>query len=117
MNLAHTAESWGGASRYGEGLDDQFRKAAADQIERFRREIIERTGDRQAAENLTDQDLLREVMNTVGKEGRLGAPIRCVVSVSMLAEGWDASTVTHILGVRASRSVGRWRSGERGAQR
>ena len=44
---------------------------------------------------------LREVMNTVGKEGQLGAGIRCVVSVSMLTEGWDANTVTHVLGVRA----------------
>ncbi len=74
---------------------------AADEIERFRREIIERTGDLQAAAKLTDQDLLREVMNTVGKPGRLGEPIRCVVSVSMLTEGWDANTVTHVLGVRA----------------
>ena len=40
-------------------------------------------------------------MNTVGKEGRLGESIRCVVSVSMLTEGWDANTVTHVLGVRA----------------
>lgn len=54
-----------------------------------------------AADNITDQDLLREVMNTVGKKDRLGESIRCVVSVSMLTEGWDANTVTHILGVRA----------------
>lgn len=74
---------------------------AADEIDRFRREIIERTGDRRQAENLTDQELLREVMNTVGKEGRLGDSTRCVVSVSMLTEGWDARTVTHVLGVRA----------------
>ena len=40
-------------------------------------------------------------MNTVGKPGRLGEQIRCVVSVSMLTEGWDTNTVTHILGVRA----------------
>ncbi len=85
----------------GEALDDNFRTMAADEIERFRREIIERTGDRRQAENLTDQDLLREVMNTVGKFGRLGDSIRCVVSVSMLTEGWDARTVTHVLGVRA----------------
>src|SRR5204863_2066236 len=50
---------------------------------------------------LSDEALLREVMNTVGKPNRLGADIRCVVSVSMLTEGWDANTVTHILGVRA----------------
>ncbi len=85
----------------GDALDKNFRDMAADEIERFRREIVERTGDRQRAENITDQDLLREVMNTVGKEGRLGESIRCVVSVSMLTEGWDANTVTHVLGVRA----------------
>ena len=85
----------------GEGLDANFRAMAADEIERFRREIIERTGDRSAAESISDQELLREVMNTVGKQGRLGAGIRCVVSVAMLTEGWDANTVTHVLGVRA----------------
>ena len=74
---------------------------AADEIDRFRREIIQRTGDVRAAENLSDQDLLREVMNTVGKPAQLGGSIRCVVSVSMLTEGWDANTVTHVLGVRA----------------
>ncbi len=85
----------------GEALDPNFRAMAADEIARFRREIIERTGDARQADNLSDQDLLREVMNTVGKEGRLGADIRCVVSVAMLSEGWDANTVTHVLGVRA----------------
>ena len=85
----------------GEALHKNFRAMAADEIERFRREIIKRTGDRSAAENITDQDLLREVMNTVGQPGSLGDSIRCVVSVSMLTEGWDANTVTHILGVRA----------------
>ncbi len=40
-------------------------------------------------------------MNTVGKQGKLGEQVKCVVSVSMLTEGWDANTVTHILGVRA----------------
>ena len=44
---------------------------------------------------------MREVLNTVGKAGKLGESIKCVVSVSMLTEGWDANTVTHILGVRA----------------
>jgi type III restriction enzyme len=85
----------------GEALDDNFRGMAADEIERFRREIIERTGNPREAESITDQELLREVMNTVGRYGRLGGSIRCVVSVSMLTEGWDANTVTHVLGVRA----------------
>ena len=85
----------------GDALDPQFRTMAADEIERFRSDIVSRTGDRQAADSITDQDLLREVMNTVGKRDRLGADIRCVVSVAMLTEGWDANTVTHILGIRA----------------
>ncbi len=85
----------------GEAFDDGFRAMAADEIERFRRDIIQRTGDARAADTLTDQQLLREVMNTVGKRDQLGAGIRCVVSVSMLTEGWDANNVTHVLGVRA----------------
>src|SRR5947199_2238680 len=78
---------------------------ASDEIERFRREIVERGGklaaDLQGGKELDDVMLLREVMNTVGKYGQLGGAIRCVVSVSMLTEGWDANTVTHVLGVRA----------------
>jgi len=85
----------------GDALDDKFRGMAADEIERFRREIVERSGDVRAGENISDQELLREVMNTVGKHGQLGGSIRCVVSVSMLTEGWDANTVTHVLGIRA----------------
>ncbi|HWL67381.1 MAG TPA: DEAD/DEAH box helicase family protein [Geminicoccus sp.] len=85
----------------GEALDKDFREMASDEIERFRREMIDRTGDIRAGDTIDDATLLREVMNTVGKKGRLGEQVRCVVSVSMLTEGWDANTVTHILGVRA----------------
>jgi type III restriction enzyme len=85
----------------GEALDENFRAMAADEIDRFRREIIERTGDPRQAENITDQELLREAMITVGRHGRLGGAVRCVVSVAMLTEGWDAQTVTHVLGIRA----------------
>jgi len=85
----------------GDALDTDFRSMATDEIDRFRREIIERSNNPRAADSISDQDLLREVMNTVGKRDRLGESIRCVVSVSMLTEGWDASTVTHVLGVRA----------------
>jgi len=83
----------------GDALDARFRQFAAPEIEAFRRELRTRYGA--ANTDLTDQELLREVMGSVGKPGRLGNSVRCVVSVSMLTEGWDASTVTHILGVRA----------------
>jgi type III restriction enzyme len=89
----------------GEALDDNFRSMAGDEIERFRREVLERGGklanELQKGKEFDDVTLLREVMNTVGKYGQLGGSIRCVVSVSMLTEGWDANTVTHVLGVRA----------------
>ncbi|MDE2639712.1 MAG: DEAD/DEAH box helicase family protein, partial [Chloroflexota bacterium] len=85
----------------GDSLHGDFRRMAADEIERFRRERVQRTGQQHGAESITEEELLREVMNTVGKPGQLGQDIRCVVSVSMLTEGWDANTVTHVLGVRA----------------
>jgi type III restriction enzyme len=84
----------------GEGMSEEFKRAAAKEIEEFKREYLQRFPGRDA-DALTDEDLLREVMNTIGKPGRLGEHVRCVVSVSMLTEGWDANTVTHILGVRA----------------
>jgi type III restriction enzyme len=54
--------------------------------------------------NKRRQDLaeeLRRVIATVGRAGQPGEQVRCVVSVAMLTEGWDASNVTHMLGVRA----------------
>ena len=84
----------------GEAMCEDFKKIAAAEIEEFKRELRIRFPGRDA-EEITDEDLLREVMNTVGKAGKLGENVKCVVSVSMLTEGWDANTVTHILGVRA----------------
>lgn len=49
-------------------------------------------------------EALRRVVATVGKRGEPGEHVRCVVSVAMLTEGWDANNVTHILGLRAFRS-------------
>lgn len=84
----------------GEAMSDEFKKAAAKEIDLFKKEYRQRFPDRDASK-LTDEDLLREVMNTVGKKNRLGEQVRCVVSVSMLTEGWDTNNVTHILGIRA----------------
>ena len=86
----------------GEGLTEEFRSLASDEIAEFKVQYQRRTGKQ--TNEITDADLLREALNTVGKPGRLGERIRCVVSVAMLSEGWDANTVTHILGVRAFRS-------------
>ena len=81
-------------------MSPEFKKIAEVEIEEFKADYRARFPGR-STDDLRDEDLLREVMNTVGKAGKLGEHVRCVVSVSMLTEGWDANTVTHILGVRA----------------
>ena len=87
----------------GEGMKADFKQAAAAEIAAFAHEYRRRNPGADV-DKITDDELLREVLNTVGKPGMLGEQVRCVVSVSMLTEGWDANTVTHILGVRAFRS-------------
>lgn len=81
-----------------EALSDEFKKVAQTEIEAFKAEL-KRRFNREI--DITPQELLREVMNTVGKKGKLGESVRCVVSVSMLTEGWDINAVTHIMGIRA----------------
>ena len=46
-------------------------------------------------------ELLRQTVDTVGQTGKPGEQIQKVISVGMLSEGWDAKTVTHIMGIRA----------------
>lgn len=46
-------------------------------------------------------ELLRQKVDTVGQKGKSGEQIQNVISVGMLSEGWDAKTVTHIMGLRA----------------
>ena len=46
-------------------------------------------------------EFLRKKVDTVGKVGEVGESIQNVISVGMLSEGWDAQTVTHIMGLRA----------------
>ncbi|MEC3978200.1 restriction endonuclease [Amycolatopsis sp. H20-H5] len=87
----------------GEGMNPIFKRDASAEIAAFKADYRRRYPGADV-EKITDDELLREVMNTVGKKGKLGEQVRCVVSVSMLTEGWDANTVTHVLGVRAFRS-------------
>lgn len=70
---------------------DRFPNARLSEDRRDRRRLAE--GD--------DREVLRRVLNTVGKPGEPGARVRCVVSVGMITEGWDAKTVTHMVGFRA----------------
>ena len=60
--------------------------------------------DRRDPRRLADgshYEVLRRALNTVGKPGEPGERVRCVVSVGMITEGWDAGTVTHMIGFRA----------------
>lgn len=81
-------------------VNSDFKKIFSREIEDFKKEYARQYGQG-AADRITDAEILREVVNTVGQSGKLGGHIRCVVSVSMLTEGWDANTVTHIAGLRA----------------
>jgi len=84
----------------GEQINEDFKKIFTSEIEEFKKDYATLHGQG-SIEKITDAEILREVVNTVGKQGKLGSHIRCVVSVSMLTEGWDANTVTHIMGLRA----------------
>lgn len=44
---------------------------------------------------------IRAMVNTVGRAGEAGGQLQNIISVGMLSEGWDAKTVTHIMGLRA----------------
>lgn len=88
------------ALEYSGQVDSDFKKVFTPEIEQFKRDYRIQHPER-SAEDIDDAEILREVVNTVGKAGRLGAHVRCVVSVSMLTEGWDANTVSHIVGLRA----------------
>jgi len=50
---------------------------------------------------LDKEDLLRSIVDSVGKHGQAGQGLQSVISVAMLSEGWDAKNVTHIMGLRA----------------
>lgn len=83
----------------------QLTGTGADRMRLVAEEVAEARGEEdEATNNINKAEYLRRILATVGKEGQPGEGIRCVVSVSMLTEGWDARTVTHILGFRAFNS-------------
>ena len=55
----------------------------------------------EAGEGKAEAEEIREIVATVGKKGEPGEQVRCLISVAMLSEGWDARNVTQILGLRA----------------
>lgn len=60
----------------------------------------EESGERKLSKK-EQAEQLRQTVDTVGREGKPGGHIQNVIAVAMLSEGWDAKTVTHIMGLRA----------------
>lgn len=56
---------------------------------------------KEALQGKKKEELLRELVDTVGKRDQAGQDLQNVISVAMLSEGWDAKNVTHIMGLRA----------------
>ena len=56
---------------------------------------------KQSWRKMKKEELLREIVDNVGKRGGAGQDLQNVISVAMLSEGWDAKNVTHIMGLRA----------------
>ena len=81
-------------------IDSKVLEIAESETESIEIEIEEE----EATPKLTKKqqaELLRQTVDSVGKIGQPGAQIQNVISVGMLSEGWDAKTVTHIMGLRA----------------
>lgn len=91
--------------RYGNGLDGfaaLWNEAGNEVTLRIDSSLLAaaESGDANATRKEAAEEL-RRIVGSVGKPGMPGARVRCVVSVNMLSEGWDANNVTHILGLRA----------------
>lgn len=93
-------------------IDSKVLEEAEAREEPVEIEVTETEGDEQnGGENGNGQrrklskkdraELLRKTVDTIGREGQPGEQIQKVISVGMLSEGWDAKTVTHIMGLRA----------------
>ena len=93
---------------YGSGLSgfpELWNQGGAEVTLRIDSKLLEaaESGDPTATRKDAAEEL-RKIVSTIGRPGEPGAHIRCVVSVNMLNEGWDADNVTHILGLRAFHS-------------
>lgn len=85
-------------------IDTKLLEKAESRIESVPISLLGDNEDAVAGPKLTKErqaELLREKVASIGKPGRLGEQVRCVVSVGMLNEGWDAQNVTQVLGLRA----------------
>lgn len=82
-------------------IDSNVLKKAEKKDPKFKPSTFEAGNGGRKFTQKEEEDVLREKVNTVGQEGKAGAQVQNVISVGMLSEGWDARTVTHIMGLRA----------------
>jgi len=85
-------------------IDSKVLSEAESESEAIEIDVVIGDENKEAVPKLTKKqqaELLRKTVDTVGREGEPGEQIQNVISVGMLSEGWDAKTVTHIMGVRA----------------
>ena len=95
-NVLQKAESGGKASA------DKGYKDYEAQLRAIVREVKNMPQQRrEALQQASKEELLRAIVDSVGKRGGAGEKVQSVVSVAMLSEGWDAKNVTHIMGLRA----------------
>ena len=89
------------------GAPPQQRAALEELAERYKAAYPDaETADNIPLKSASTMDVIRAVLNTVGKpnsRGKMDSPgekVRCIISVDMLSEGWDARNVTHIVGFK-----------------
>ena len=91
LEKAEVGETATANKAYEARLRDIVQSAAIDQHQQ----------ERWLAPGVKKEEVLRELVDTVGKPEQIGQDLQNVISVAMLSEGWDAKTVTHIMGLRA----------------
>ena len=78
-------------------------EVASGETDRYIRELADvyrRNPKYEFSDSDKAEEIIRRVMNTVGRPGLPGESVRCVISVNMLTEGWNTKTVAHLLGFR-----------------
>jgi type III restriction enzyme len=92
-------------SEFGEAGPELTNNGSDQVTVRIDSKLLETAEVREEAESTQDAgERIREIVATVGKKGEPGEQVRCLISVAMLSEGWDARNVTQILGLRAFQS-------------
>lgn len=68
---------------------------------RIDNKVMQETDSEEGQSKDEAKKMTRHIADTIGQRGKPGEQVKCIVSVQMLSEGWNANNVTHILGLRA----------------